>query len=143
MSKLRERSERKVDTLEDRLGRKQRDLAQHEADVQAKMATEAVNVGETLLSMFFGRRRSLTTAVSKRTQTRKAQDKVSRTTSEITEIEREIYDLQAELEDEIRAIQNEELRDADDIEVSPIGLEKSDIRVDAFVVLWVPVSRPV
>ncbi len=141
VAKLRDRVERKLSTLEERLERKQRDQTQHEADVRAKMATEAVNVGETLLSMFFGRRRSMTTAVSKRTQTRKAQDRLERTRGEITDLERDMYELEAELESEILAIENDELRRLADITTHEIGLERADIRVDAFVVLWIPVSR--
>ena len=93
------------------------------------------------MSMFFGRRRSMTTAVSKRTQTRKAQDRLARTEGEITDLERDMYDLEAELETEILAIEKEELRRLTDITTREIGLERADIRVDAFVVLWIPVSR--
>jgi hypothetical protein len=143
IAKLQGKIERKVATLDGRLNRKQRDLAQHQADVKAKMATEVVNVGETLLSLFVGRRRSVSTAVNKRAATRKSQDRVSRTESEISELERDVYDLHAELEAEMIAIENAELRLIDDITTHEIGLERSDIRVDDFVILWVPVSRPI
>ncbi|MFT4624303.1 MAG: hypothetical protein ACI8PZ_002962 [Myxococcota bacterium] len=139
--KLKSKVDGKVSTLEGRLVRKQRDLEQHASAVSAKMANEAVNVGETLLSMFFGRRKTLTTAMSKRTQTRAAQDRVGRTEEEIAELERQMYDLQSELEAEMLEIENAELRTLDDITEQSIGLERSDIRVDDFVVLWIPVSR--
>ena len=49
----------------------------------------------------------------------------------------------AELEAEMVAIENAELRLIDDITTHEVGLERSDIRVDDFVILWVPVSRQV
>ena len=73
----------------------------------------------------------------------KAVARVGRTTSEITQIEREIYDLQVSIEAEMGTIENEELRSLETVTTQEIGLERSDVHVEAFVVLWVPVSRPV
>ncbi len=138
VAKLRDKVEKAVDRLEDKRRKVEQDLARHQSDAQARLATEVVNAGETLFGMLFGgRSRSLTTAMSKRQATSKAQERAGAAEAQLRELDREIYDAEAELRDEIAAIENEERRGVHDIEVTDVSLEKDDIRVDELVLVWV------
>jgi len=138
VAKLRDKVEGAVDRLEAKREKAERSLVKHQADANARMATEVVNAGETLFGMLFGgRSRSLTTAMSKRQSTSRAQQRVTETEAELRDLDREIYEAEAELRDEIQAIENEERRTLDAIEVTDVHLEKDDIRVEELVLLWV------
>ena len=103
-----------------------------------------VNAGETLFGLFFGgRKRSITTAATKREQTSRAGAKVTDMETRIRDLERDAYDAEAELSDEIEAIRNKHLRNLDDIEERSIGLEKDDITLRRWEIVWVPVSASV
>jgi len=141
-AKLGTQVQRKLDRLEDKRERLERDIDRLEADVKAKLATEVVNAGETILGWFTGsRRKSLSTAMSKRESTRRLQERSSAKQDELRSVERDIYDLGVETEDAINAIENEENRLITDVETLDIGLERDDIRLTDFSIVWIPVSR--
>jgi hypothetical protein len=142
VAKLRDKVAKQVDRLEAKRDKLERDLVKHRTDAQAKLATEVVNVGETLFGMFFGgRSRSLSSAVSKRGATARAQERATAAEEGLKELDRELYDAEVELQDEVRAIEVEERSTGDDIEVRAVSLERDDLRVEMCVV-WVPQARP-
>lgn len=142
-AKLRGKVEAKVDKLEAKRSKLERDHAKHLADAQNKLATEVVNAGETLFGMLFGgRSRSLTTAMSKRGVTARAQERASAAEEGLRELDRELYEAEIELRDELQAIDNEERATEGDIEVVEVSLERNDLSVD-WAVVWVPDTRPV
>jgi len=143
VAKLRTKVERQVERLEAKRSKVERDLARHQADAQSKMATEVVNAGETLFGMLFGgRKRSLTSAMSKRSSTSRAQARVGEAESALRELDRELYEAEIQLQEEIRSIEAEHRATAADVEVVEVGLESSDLDV-TWRWLWVPQSRVV
>jgi len=142
--KLREKVERTVDRLEDKRDKLERDLARARQDARGKMATEVVNVGETLLGMLFGgRRRSLTTIATRRQSTSRASSRVDDLESRIRDLQNDVFEAESELELEMQAIRNKHLRTLDDIEEREVGLEKDDIELVRWDLVWVPVTAPV
>ena len=63
--------------------------------------------------------------------------------AEIEQIEEDATDLILELDEKVSAIREKYEDKLDATEEKEVRLEKSDIRVDRFGVLWVPVSRRV
>lgn len=141
IAKLKDRVDRKIASLEQKQKKLERDIAQRESDVSSQQASEVMNLAETALAWFTGRRRSMSTAMSRRNQTRRAQDRLERAQTDLTDVERDLYDLESELETEIQQIRNEELGRVDEIEDVDVGLERADLRLDQFGLLWVPVTR--
>jgi hypothetical protein len=140
--KLKDRVDRQVDRLEAKQKKLERDIEARQGDVSASQMGEAMNLAETALAWFTGRSRSMSRAVSKRNQSRRASERLARAEADLTDVQREMYDIESALETDVLAIQNEELARLDDIEEVAVDLERADLRLDRFGILWVPVTRP-
>ncbi|MCB9680951.1 MAG: DUF853 family protein [Alphaproteobacteria bacterium] len=141
IAKLKDKVDGQVDRLQDKVDKAAADHDRYSAEASGKKAEELVNVGETLLSMFFGRRRSVTSVVSKRRSTMATQDKADRAEASIAELQAEIAELRDDTAKQIAAIEAEEAARASEVEVVSVGLERNDIDVTAFELVWVPVTR--
>jgi hypothetical protein len=90
--------------------------------------------------MLTGRRssRSLSTAATKRSTTRRAEQRLRSAETEFTNLVEDLEELKEDLEEEILEIDAEWRDKAGEIEVVEIGLEKSDISIDEVALVWVP-----
>ncbi|MEZ4319504.1 MAG: helicase HerA-like domain-containing protein [Myxococcota bacterium] len=142
VAKLKDKVDRAVERLEDKQRRLQRDIGQRESEVSSKQASEAMNIAETAYAWFTGRRRSVSTAMNKREQTRRASERLEQSKTELTEVERELYDLESDLETQVLAIENEKVKLLDQTEEIEVSLERADMTLDQFGIVWIPVTRP-
>lgn len=141
IAKLKDRVDRALKSLEDKHARYERDLERYNADARARVGTELVNAGEIVFGMFFGgRKKSLSTAMSKREQSSRAASRVTDTEAKITELEREIYELEVETESEIEGIRRRWANEVADITTTEVRLERNDVTVRDFGIVWIPVS---
>ncbi|MGC6492037.1 MAG: hypothetical protein ACON5B_04280, partial [Myxococcota bacterium] len=106
-------------------------------------ADERLNVGETGFRLCRGRRRSLTGGASRRRQTTTATRRVDQAELEIAQLIEEANALHEGLEAEILEMKTVHLEMVTDVEEREVRLEKGDIHLEAFGILWVPVSRRV
>ncbi|MCB9647625.1 MAG: DUF853 family protein [Deltaproteobacteria bacterium] len=143
VAKLKDKFEAKADKIQDRLSDKEKKLAEQESLARSRQLEEAVNIGSTILSFFGGRKKSLGSAVTKRRQSAQAGARADQTEAEIERLKADAEALEADLMEEVEAIETKHKRALDDIETKEVRLEKTDIRVEAFGVLWVPVTRRV
>ncbi len=141
VAKLRESYEKKADRLQAQIAKKEDSIERLQSDLKARQAAEVINVGEMVLSMFTGRRRSVSGAVSRRTTSMRAKTRVTEASSALERLTADVEDLAAELEEKIAAIEDGERKHMDAIEEREVRLEKADIQVRQFGVLWVPASR--
>ncbi|MEA3376979.1 MAG: type IV secretion system DNA-binding domain-containing protein, partial [Chloroflexota bacterium] len=135
-----ERYEKKIDTVEDRLRRKEADLAEREADVAARKRATLVSVGESVLGVFLGRRstRMASTALSKQRMAAKAKLKVEEAEEDVAELEEDIEELEAELEEEVAELTarwEDSLAGLEEYEVRP---RRKDVRISFFGLAWAP-----
>jgi hypothetical protein len=144
-AKIRDRLEAKRDRLESALAQAERRVEELEADTRSRTATELVaGAGAVLGALFGGRRstRSMASAVgsaasrrgvTSRSQERKktAEGKADRTKDDLAELEQEILDEVAEIDERWRAA-------ADEVDTLSIRLEATDVRVLETRVVWVP-----
>lgn len=141
---LRASADKKLKTLEGRLAKLQSEVTRLSAAQQAKLASEVVHAGEALFSLFFGgRKKTLSSAMTKRSASLAAGDRLSEREDQVKTLERELYELTQETETAALAIRNRWWRLLDAIEERPVRLERNDIRIDELVIVWVPVTRPV
>jgi hypothetical protein len=140
---LRATYEKKVDTLEDRIRRLDERRAQEATAHAGKQAEEWMNVGETVLSFFTGRKKSLTAVATRRRQVVAAGQRVESADAELAEAREAVYALEQELEDKIAALCEREGRALGATVEREIRLERDDVRVLRSGLLWVPVSRRV
>ncbi len=140
--KLKDKTDREVERLEKKRDKLDRAIQRAHSEVGSRQASEMMNIAETAYSWFTGRRRSLNTAMSKRNQTRRAAEKLASQQTELQQLIREIYDLDVGLQTEILEIRNASRRLLEETVERSIGLERTDIDLDDFAILWIPVTRP-
>lgn len=143
VQKLRAQVERDAARLEARRAKVERTLATRKADHQSRQATELVGAGELLMGMLFGRRRSLSPVVGRRGATAKAGAAVDAAEQELADVERELYELEADLAHRIQALENEHLRGLDEVVESELALEADDVKPTEWSIVWIPLTRPV
>jgi hypothetical protein len=140
IGKLKDKIETRVDRLDARIRAKEQKRGGLESQAKARQLQEAVYIGETVLSWFGGRKKSLNSAMSKRRMTSNAQDRVEALDLEIQQLQDDAVQLRNDLLDEVQELRDTEEALLDFTEERQVRLEKNDIQVVQFGVLWVPVT---
>ncbi|MCA9967518.1 MAG: hypothetical protein KC423_24885, partial [Anaerolineales bacterium] len=138
VEKLRGSYGKKVDALREKLAREERELREDEADLSRRKREEMGTHAETVFGFLFGRKRSISSSMSKRRMTSRAQEDVEESEEEITRLNKEIEELQAEIEAQIDAIEDKWEAVATEVTTVPITPYKKDIGLDLFGVAWLP-----
>lgn len=148
-AKLRDRFETKRERLESRLTDAERRLEDVEAEAERRKGEEWMSGASALVDVFLGGRSStrsiLTRAsrkasgtLSRRSRTRRSEEKAGRVAETVEDLIDELKELEADLLDELRRIDAEWDEKVDQIEPLSIRLEKNDIHVLKLAVIWVP-----
>ena len=130
--------EKKIDALEKKLAREERELDEDRSELSQRKMEEWGTHAENVLSLFGGRRRRMTTSLSKRRMTEKARSDVEESEETIEEFKQDILELEAEAKETVEEINDywgEIANEVSDIKVTPF---KKDIMVDLFGVAWFP-----
>ena len=141
-AKILDRLEGKMDTVRDQIESARSKVEDASLDLKTRRQDELVPGAGTLIGILMGRRstRSMSSAASKRSTTRKAQQRVQRSQAKVDAKLRDLDELEDEVTEEVLAIDAEWRVKADDIETLEIGLEKTDIRIAARALVWIPVD---
>jgi len=131
--------DKKIKSLEDKLSREERELRQDQEDLRNRNIEAGINGVEVVAGLFgLGRKKSLSTPVSKlrmaknaKEDVRESEDAIAQYTKDITALEREREDLIKDVSDHWGDVVN----DIDEVTVNP---KKSDIYVNIFGVAWKP-----
>ncbi|MHB0859311.1 MAG: ATP-binding protein [Anaerolineae bacterium] len=131
---------RELEKLQTRLAREKQELEDDRIEHGGRKQEELLSAGESLAGFLLGGRRSraLSQASRKRRMTQQARSDVLESETAIVKLEAQIADLQA---DQGRAVQEIRDRWADaalQIEKVELAPKKSDVRLEAFGLLWVP-----
>jgi hypothetical protein len=140
VEKLRDRYRVKLDQLETRLRREERELDEDVAEYEARKREELLSAGESILGFLGGRRstRAISTQSRKRRLTQKAKLDAEESEEEIEDLEEQVADLEAELQEK-EAEENERWAEASEaIEPLEIRPTKSNILVERFGLAWAP-----
>ncbi|MCP4415903.1 MAG: DUF87 domain-containing protein [Chloroflexi bacterium] len=130
--------ERKIDALEVKLKREERELVDDEAEYSQRKQEEAVTHAETLFSLFSKRRRSVSSSMTKRRMTAKAKADIEESKDQIEDLQKDIIELEQEAEDaliEIKEKWEDVAQETDMLQVTPT---KSSINLSLFGVAWLP-----
>ena len=140
-AKLRDRFERRIRSVERSVASAERRLRELEVDVQSRKQQEVVAGAGELLSLFLGgrrRTRSLSGVASRRSMTRRTEERKASTEEKLADEVARLEELEAELADELLAIAERWESAAEEIEPVSIGLEESDVRVERTMLVWIP-----
>ena len=144
-AKIRDRLEAKRDRLDKALAQAQRRVEELDTDTRTRQANELISGAGAVLGALFGGRRSarsmasavgnaasrrgMTARTSERKQT--AEQKVDATKDDLAELEQEILDEVAEIDERWQAT-------AAEVDTLTIRLEATDVRVLETRLVWVP-----
>lgn len=143
VDKLEAKYATKIDRLEARLRRKQRELADDEAQYSARKREEVVGIGESVLGFFMGRRstRVLSRASTKRRLTTKAKLDIEETKEEIEDLNKQLAELEAELKEATDEITNRWVDALTDLTTEEIAPRRTDVNVQLVALAWMPSWR--
>ncbi len=141
LEKVKARFASKLKTAEERLKREERELAEDEADYEGRKREEYAKHAETLLGFLGGRRKSLSSSLSKRRMAEKAKADVEESEQAIAELQEQLGELREEMEAELDAVEAKwEALMADTTELT-VAPRKTDVRLPLFGVAWLPHYR--
>jgi hypothetical protein len=130
--------DRKVDRLKQKLNREERELDEDQTELSQRRMEEIGTHAENLFSLFGGRRRRLSTSLTKRRLTQQAKADVEESLDSIEEFKEDVADLEkekAQALEEVNERWSEIANQMVEISVTPY---KKDTLLDLFGVAWVP-----
>ena len=142
-AKLRGKFESRLDTARRRKDEAERRVRELEVDVGQRTQQEVIAGAGDILSMFLGGRRrvrSLSGAASRRSQTRRTQERLHSAEEKLEDYDDAIRELEEDLSEELEKVWDEWKEAAARVETLEVPLEKSDIRIDEIVLFWA--ARP-
>lgn len=131
--------DRKLKSLEDKLIREERELRQDQENLRNRNIETGLSGAEALAGMFgVGRKKSLSTSVSKFRMAQNAKEEVRESEEAIAQFKKEISQLMREREEMVREINDRWghiVNDTDEVTINP---KKTDVYVNLFGVAWKP-----
>jgi hypothetical protein len=139
--KLEASYDKNIETIQNRLRREKRELAQDKEEHSQRRMEELGTHAENVLGVFSKRRRRLSTSLTKRRMTKTAKSRVEESEATIEDYEAQISDLRTEKTRAVETLKEKWVEISDDMEIIPIRPYKKDILVDLFGIAWMPYHR--
>lgn len=138
---LHDKVRREVDSLEARIRKIEAERAKHDGARSSHQTAELLNAGQTVLSWFTGRNRSLSSLADHRRKVSEAGARVEEADRELATLRRELFEIEEKLEEQIKSLRVREEQKVLATRALEIGLSRRDIVVQRAGILWVPVCR--
>jgi predicted transcriptional regulator len=131
--------EKKIKTLEDKLSKEERELRQDQEDLKNRNLEAGINGLEVVAGLMgVGRKKSISTPVSKYRLSQDAKANVQESVDVIAQYKQDIADLQRQRDEAATEINNRWGNLVNDINEVSIKPKKTDIYVNLFGVAWKP-----
>jgi len=157
VEKLRKKYASKLSTLEERIRKAEQKVEVERAQFSQSRMQTAISFGSSVLGAMFGRKLASATNVrragtSMRSASRSAQQygDIGRAEEDVADLKREFDELEIELIEESKVIENEFQPDRLEFEALEVRPRKSDIGVETITLAWAPwiidekgIARPV
>ena len=131
--------DKKIKSVEDKLIREERELRQDEQDLRNRNIETGLSGAEAIAGLFgLGRKKSLSTSVSKYRMAKNAKEDVQESEDAIAQYKKELADLERQREEVVAEVKDrwgQVVSDTTEVTVAP---KKTDIFVNLFGVAWVP-----
>jgi hypothetical protein len=139
--KLRGRYETRTKAAKKRIASAERRLRELDVDVGQRRQQEVISGAGEVLSMFLGGRRrvrSLSGMASRRSQTRRTQERLQSATEKAEEYQEALIELEEDLAEELEQIWERWRDQAEDTDTFEISLERDDVHLEELVLFWAP-----
>ena len=130
--------EKKLDDLERDLRDEMQDLEQEKTELNQRRMEEVGKGVENVLGLFTGRRRSISTSLTKRRMTSKAKSDVESAEQEIEDIQEDMKAMEADLKKELEAVKARWEEALDQVVEEPVSPYKKNIFIELFGLVWLP-----
>ncbi|HFC08626.1 MAG TPA: DUF87 domain-containing protein [Chloroflexi bacterium] len=138
LDKIAAKYDRKIERLKERLAREERELAEDEEEYQQRKMEELGTHAENVLSLFMGRRRRMSTSLTKHRLTEKAKADIEESEAAIADYKQQIAELEKEKEAALEDVRRKWADVVEEVEEIPVRPYKKDVLVELFGVAWVP-----
>ncbi len=135
---IRQKYEKKLDAMEAKL---EKEVLEVEEDKQVLNHRRMEEVGtgmENILSLFSGRRRRITTSLTKRRMTVKAKADLEESQQTVEDLQDQMLKLEEELKAELEAVNEKWEESIAQVIEEPVSPYKKNIFIELFGVLWLP-----
>ena len=130
--------EKKLDDLERDLRDEMQDLEQEKTELNQRRMEEVGKGVENVLGLFTGRRRSISTSLTKRRMTSKAKSDVESAEQEIEDIQEDMKAMEADLKKELEAVKARWEEALGQVVEEPVSPYKKNIFIELFGLVWLP-----
>ena len=140
VDKLEEKFAKTIDRLQTKLTKEERELAADKADFESRRMQEWTGIGESVVGYFLGRKssRAISSAMSKRRMTAKAQLDIQESEEEINDLKEEMAALEQNLKEETEAITLHYAQLLDELTTVELKPRRTDVAVDLVTLAWIP-----
>ncbi len=140
VAKIQDDYDAKISRIQDKISSLQRSLSSDQEEVQARKREEYIGAGETVLGFFIGRKRTtgVTTAARRRRMTEKAQNDVQETQGKLTDLRRDVDELEAELRDKVSEVTSKYDNVPNEVSTIEVRPNRSGIKIDLLGIAWAP-----
>ena len=131
--------DRKIKALEEKIAREERELQQDQTELSQRKNEEFGNLAELGASLVgIGRKKSLTTQLTKRRLTEQAKGNVEDSIQSLEQYKKDLAELQKQRSQTAQEISDRWGQAVDDVSEVNVTPKKTDIYVNVFGVAWVP-----
>ncbi len=127
-----------LDKLEDKLKKAAADVDQKQNAVQNRNVEKYGAYGELALSLLTGRRKSISSSLSKTTISKTAQDALDKSETALEIIKKDVQDLMEKHESDIKDLENDMNEAIEKSSGAEVTIAKKDIFTDVFGIVWEP-----
>ncbi len=138
LRKVADSYDRKIESIQNKLGREERELQEDESELSQRKMEELGTHAENIFSLFSGRRRRMSTSLTKRRLTEQAKADVEESLDAIDDFKKQIADLEKEKARELQEVNSRWGEIANQVSEIPVTPYKKDVLVDLFGVAWLP-----
>ena len=142
VDKLEAKYQTQIDRLQEKLRKEELELEQDKSEHSARKQQETLSAGDSILGLFLGKRRKVTTALSqassKRQMTERAKLDIEESEQQIETLNQQIAETQQALQeasDQITEQWNTVVEKVEQFQVRP---RKSDVKVRQMAIAWTP-----
>ncbi|HOD03723.1 MAG TPA: type IV secretion system DNA-binding domain-containing protein [Anaerolineaceae bacterium] len=128
----------KLETMKQKIKRQEKEVESQEDEVSQRRTEELGTHGELVLSLLGGRKRSISSSLTKRRLTQQAKADLEEEKQELDALEEQLIAMEAEHKAALAAIQERWSQAANDQSEVPLSPLKKDIFVEAFGIAWTP-----
>ncbi len=138
LEKVRQKYRRKLERLRAKLAREERELAQDMAEYEQRKQEEWATHAENILGLFLGRRRRLTTSLTKRRLAKQAQADIEESKQAIAEYKAQIQELEEEMNEAMEEVREKWAELLNEVDIVHIRPYKREVDVEMFGIAWMP-----